>query len=205
MDFKKIAYKIARFGASITLGIVMPYKALGRENIPDGPALICANHSSWMDPIYLAFAVPGKYHMCIMAKEELFKKKFNAAFFNAIGTFPVNRSIADMSAMKTSLQYLRRGKKLAIFPEGTRSEEDGAVSPKSGAVRLAEKVGAPMIPVYIPRKKKFFKRTRIVIGKPFTVERTKERRTKEDYEMLADELMNRITALGKIDPGKVRA
>ena len=197
MDFKKTVYRIARRIATLTLGIVMPYKTFGRENIPSGPAIICANHSSWMDPIYLAFAVPGRHHVCIMAKEELFKHKLFAKFFDAIGTFPVNRSVADMTAMKTALNVLKNGKKLAIFPEGTRSDEDGAVSPKAGAVRLAEKVGAPMVPMYIPRRKKLFHRVKVIIGKPFSVEKSKTRRTKEDYEHIADELMKRISALGK--------
>ena len=203
MDKQSIAYKVYRFLAVLTLGIVYPFKAIGRENVPDGAAVVCANHSSWKDPIFLAFAIPGKYHLCIMAKEELFKHKFFAWFFRSIGTFPVNRSTADMYAMKTALAYLRNGKKLAIFPEGTRTTEDGGAEPKIGAIRMAEKVGAPLLPVYIPRDKKNFRRTKIIIGKPFYVSKTKEKRTKEDYTKLADDLMDRIYDLGKKKNGAI--
>ena len=197
MDCESIRYKVYRFLAVLTLGIVYPYKVLGRENVPDGAAVVCANHSSWKDPILLAFAIPGKYHMCIMAKEELFKHKFFASFFRSIGTFPVNRATTDMYAMKTALEYLRKGKKLAIFPEGTRTAEDGDVAPKIGAIRMAEKVNAPLLPVYIPRNKKNFRRTRIIIGKPFYIPNSKIKKGKQDYEMFAEELMDRIYALGK--------
>ena len=197
MDMESVRYKIYRFFAVLTLGIVYPFKALGRENVPEGAAVVCANHSSWKDPIYLAFAVPGKYHMCIMAKEELFRHKFFAAFFKSIGTFPVNRATTDMYAMKTALGYLRKGKKLAIFPEGTRTSEDGDVAPKIGAIRMAEKVGAPLLPVYIPRNKRNFRRTKIIIGKPFYVSDPKTKKDKRDYEQLAEELMERIYNLGK--------
>ena len=197
MDIHSVLYKIYRFLAVLTLGIVFPFKVQGRENVPDGAAVVCANHSSWKDPIYLAFAIPGKYHMCIMAKEELFKSKFAAWFFRSIGTFPVNRNTADMYAMKTAMGYLKNGKKLAIFPEGTRTSQDGDVAPKLGAIRMAERVGAPLLPVYIPRHKKNFKRTLIRIGKPFYVTRDKGRRAREDYERLADELMQSIYRLEK--------
>ncbi len=195
MDWKKLAYRISRFVAIITLGIVIPFRVEGRRNIPEGAAIVCANHSSWTDPVLMAFAVPGKYHLCIMAKQELFRKKLPSLFFHMIGTFPVNRLTADMEAMKTSLMCLKGGKKLGIFPEGTRSSVDSAVAPKSGAVRLAEKTGAPLIPVYIPRQKKFFHRTSIIIGEPINVVKSAVRRTKEDYEALADQLMSRIESL----------
>ena len=198
MDIQGMFYKFCRFIAVLTLGILYPFRAVGRKNVPDGAAVVCANHSSWKDPIFLAFAIPGKYHMCIMAKEELFRHKLFAAFFKAIGTFPVNRSTADMYAMKTALSCLRKGKKLAIFPEGTRTHGDGDVAPKIGAIRMAEKVGAPLLPVYIPREKKNFKRTKIIIGKPFSVPKVSEKRSKKDYELLADQLMERIYDLGKM-------
>ena len=102
-----------------------------------------------------------------------------------------------MYAMKTALGYLRKGKKLAIFPEGTRTSEDGDVAPKIGAIRMAEKVGAPLLPVYIPRNKRNFRRTKIIIGKPFYVSDLKTKKDKRDYEQLAEELMERIYSLGK--------
>ena len=103
-----------------------------------------------------------------------------------------------MYAMKTALSCLRKGKKLAIFPEGTRTHGDGDVAPKIGAIRMAEKVSAPLLPVYIPREKKNFKRTKIIIGKPFSVPKVSEKRSKKDYELLADQLMERIYDLGKM-------
>ncbi len=195
MDWKSKFYKIIRFLAIPTVGIVLPFKAMGRENIPDGPAIICANHSDMKDPILLAFAVPGKYHLCFMAKQELFNKRFVKWFFTSLGAFPVSRGKADPTAMRRSLQCLKSGKKLAIFPEGTRSSEDDAVAPKLGAVRFAEKTGAPIIPVYIPREKKLFHRTKVVFGEPLRVGKAAVRRTKKEYEIISDELMDRITKL----------
>jgi 1-acyl-sn-glycerol-3-phosphate acyltransferase len=99
--------------------------------------------------------------------------------------------------MKNAMLCLKSGKKLGIFPEGTRSSEDGEVAPKVGAVRLAERNNAPLVPVYIPRNKKRFHRTTVVIGEPIYIEKIKGRRTKEQYDELADELMTKITQLGQ--------
>lgn len=196
MDGKKLLYRILRRIVMIAVCIVKPFKIIGRKNIPEGPAIICANHSSFSDPFYMAFAVPPKYHLCLMAKRELFDIKPLGWLLRGIGTFPVDRkSAGDMEAIKNSLSVLKAGKKLGIFPEGTRTSEDGAVSPKAGAVRIAQKTGAPLVPMYIPRKKKFFRLNPIIVGEPMTVDGAK-RLGHEEMERIADELMDKIAKLG---------
>ena len=202
MDRKKLLYRILRRIVMFAICIVKPFKIIGRGNIPEGPAIICANHSSFSDPFYMAFAVPPKYHLCLMAKRELFSFKPLGWILRGIGTFPVNReSAGDMEAMKNALKVLKAGKKLGIFPEGTRTSEDGAVSPKAGAVRIAQKTGAPLVPMYIPRKKKFFRLNPIIVGEPVTVESAK-RLGHEEMEKIADELMDKIARLGHTLPQK---
>lgn len=196
MDGKMVLYRVLRFIVMVAVSLVKPFKIIGREKIPDGPAIICANHSSFTDPFYMAFAVPPKYHLCLMAKRELFDFKPLGWILRGIGTFPVNReSAGDMEAMKNALKVLKSGKKLGIFPEGTRTSEDGAVSPKAGAIRIAQKTGAPIIPMYIPRKKKFFRRNPIVVGDAMDVS-SMGRLSREDMERLADELMDKIAQMG---------
>lgn len=195
MDFKKLLYNILRFIVMCTYGLLWPFKVYGRENIPDGAAVICANHTHFSDPFYMAFATPPKYHLCLMAKRELFKCKPLGALLLGIGTFPVDRGAADMNAIKEALRVLRSGKKLGIFPEGTRTHADGEVSPKAGAVRLAEKAHAPLIPMFIPREKKLFHRIKVIVGKPFSLEGL-GKLSREDRERIADELMDKIARLG---------
>ncbi len=204
MDFKKLLYTVLRFLVRITYGLLWPFKVYGRENVPEGAAVVCANHTHFSDPFYMAFAVPARYHVCFMAKQELFHSRPVAGLLRAIGTFPVNRGEADMNAMKTALNVLKSGKKLGIFPEGTRTHVDGEVSPKAGAVRLAQKAGAPLVPMFIPREKKLFKRMKIVIGKPFSLEGL-GRLTREDLERISDELMDKIAALGHTERKRGRA
>ena len=63
-----------RFFYAIVWPFVMlfyPMKFIGRENIPEGGALVCANHSAAVDPFFLAFALGRKKRICAMAKESL--------------------------------------------------------------------------------------------------------------------------------------
>jgi len=202
MDKSHKMFRIAYTAARILITPFYPIKAVGRENIPEGAALMCGNHSHWTDPFLMAFAITSKEHTCFMAKVELFKNKLLNRILTAIGTFPVDRDAADLDAIRIALRRLKSGKKVGIFPEGTRSAEDDAVSPKSGAIRLAEQAGAPLVPVYIPRKKKLFRRNEIVIGKPIIIEKQRVKRSREEYEHIAEELMETIRTLGTDDKEK---
>ncbi len=196
MNSEKFWYDILRFITMIGIGLVRPFKVFGRENIPEGAAIVCANHSGASDPFYMAYALPRRDHLCLMAKAELFKNKILGFLLRLIGTFPVNRDSADLEAMKNAMRCLKEGRKLGIFPEGTRSDEDGKASPKGGAVRLAQKMGVPIVPMYIPRKKKFFRINPIIIGEPIVIEKGR-RLTHEEMESIAGGLMDKIHALGR--------
>lgn len=92
----------------------------GLENIPDGPAVICCNHSSFSDAIWVIVCSHQKRIFRTMAKKELFSHRVLGWFITKLGAFPVDREANDIHAVKTALGVLREGDKLLIFPEGTR-------------------------------------------------------------------------------------
>jgi len=191
--FYRFAYVVVRAIYSFTYRI----SVIGKENIPDGPCVICANHSSLIDPLLLIFAFGRKNHLHIMAKIELFKIPVLSSALKKLEMICVDRNATDVSSIKDSLRYLKNGEKIAIFPEGTRVSSDETVAAKSGAVRLALKSGTPIIPVYIPRRKKVFGLNKIAIGEPYFLEKKAGRMSPEEYNVLADEVMDRIKALYK--------
>ena len=140
-----------------------PIKAVGRENIPDGPVVICPNHSSMGDPFFVAFAF-GRRPMRAMAKIEVMRIPFVGWILGKAGVFGVDRDKADMKAVKTALKALKDGNKLLLFPEGTRVKEGESVAIKTGAAMFATRTNTPLMPVYIPTKKKWFRPNRVVIG-----------------------------------------
>ncbi len=184
-------YKVAK----VIFGLPFRVTVIGRENIPEGGAVLCANHTHWSDPFYLWFAVTGKYMTRIMAKAELFKIPVLRFLMKKLGVIPVDRKNADIAAIKTSLRTLKEGKKLGIFPEGTRVKTEGGGEAKLGALKIADRAGAPIVPVYIPREKKFFRKTQIVIGKPYVLNEEKRKLTQEEFLVAADDLMKNIFAL----------
>jgi 1-acyl-sn-glycerol-3-phosphate acyltransferase len=166
----------------------------GREYIPEGAALICANHSAYSDPLILAFAFGLKHFMRFLAKIELMRIPVFGYLLKLAGVIGVNRGKSDVSAIKTALKTLKSGVKVAIFPEGTRVAESDAAAAKTGAILLASKTGVPIVPVYIPRNKKFFSTLDVVIGEPYLIERLKGGGS-EVYTVYASELMEKIEAL----------
>jgi 1-acyl-sn-glycerol-3-phosphate acyltransferase len=173
-----------------------PIKVFGSENVCTGAAMLCANHSAMIDPFLIALALGIGCHVHVLAKIELFKIPVIAQLLKKLGMIRVNRGILDGASIKSTLSYLKKGKKVVIFPEGTRAREYVVGSAKSGAIRLAERAGVPIIPVFIPRHKPVFHRSLLVFGEPYFIERQREKRTTEDYTKLSEELMNKIHALG---------
>ena len=185
--FYKFLYILARPLAAI----FMPYRVYGRENIPDGAAIICPNHSHILDPILVSLAM-GFNHFCRhVSKAEAKKNPVYKWLLDTAGSIYVRRGEADIESYKTCIRTLKAGEKLMIFPEGTRVHGDSVVEPKSGVIRMAARSGAPIVPVYIPRDRKLFRRYPIVFGEPYTIEKAGH----EDYDPMARELMDRIWAL----------
>ena len=171
--------------------MLYPMRSRGQENIPEGPALVCANHSNLVDPLLLAGAFGKRHFMHFMAKLELSAVPVVGAVLKSCGVYFVDRGRQDIDAIRNTMRFLKRGEKVCMFPEGTRTSEDNSVEAKTGAVRIASRMKVPIVPVYIPRRKKVFARTEVLIGEPFLV----EGKTHEDYVELADVVMERIYEL----------
>ncbi len=173
--------------------LLFPLRVEGLERIPEGAAVVCANHSSAVDPILLAYAVGKKNQLHFMAKIELRSIFFIGWLLEKAGIFFVDRSSAsDINAIRAAMKYLKNGEKVMMFPEGTRVSDDDAIAAKTGATRLASRLNVPIVPVYLSRKKRLFHAVDVHIGEAFFVARTKSH---EEAETASDELMGRIYAL----------
>jgi len=177
--------------------LVHPSKVIGKDRLPEGGALVCPNHTCLSDPIFVVFALGRKNRLRFLAKSELMRVPVLGWILSKVGVFGVERGKSDVSAIKQALKVLKGGEKLLIFPEGTRSRQGDGGEAKTGAAMLALRTGVPVVPVYIPREKKWFRRTPVIIGEPFTPEVEGKRATSEDYRAVAEEIMARVRALGE--------
>ena len=193
--FYRGCYRVAR----AALGLIYRVEIRGKENIPSGAAMICANHSNLIDPIFIAFAFGIGCYLHFIAKIELFAVPVLSAVIIKLGAISVDREKMGSDTIKSTLKYFKNGEKVAIFPEGTRNQDPDAVSAKFGAVKIAERAGVPIVPVYVPRKKRLFGKIVMVIGKPYYIVKQGHKRSAEDYAGLSADLMGTIEAL---NPGK---
>ena len=172
-----------------------PCRAIGRENVPEGAALLCPNHTRDSDPLFVAFALTLSCRPRVMAKKQILDVPVVGYLLKKAGIFAVAREKTDVIAIKTALNCLKEGAKLMIFPEGTRHKDGVLGKAKTGVAMMAARTGAAIVPVYIPAKKKWFRRTPVVFGEAFYPTFTTRHGTAEEYDAVSEELMARIDAL----------
>lgn len=173
-----------------------PYSSVGIEHLPEGGALICGNHTSLGDPIYTLCCIGPRTQVHVMAKAELMEIPILGTILKKAGIIGVKRGKSDVGAIKECMRVLKNGEKLLLFPEGTRVKGEDLGEGHTGAAMLATRTGVPLVPVYIPAKKRWFCRTTVVFGEPYMPAYQGRRPTPEDYQRITDELMEKIRMLG---------
>ena len=194
-------FHICRFLCYLPLAIFYPTRVIGRKNLVKGKAIITANHTSNMDIVLmLANTYEKKY---ILAKKELFKNKLKGAILKSYGGISVDRGNNDISAIKQSLNVLKKGKKLIIFPEGTRNKgEDTSklMEVKTGTAMLAIKSKSPIIPIWISKRPKMFRVTKFIVGEPFELTefygRKLDNETLEEATKIIAEKLQSLSKIG---------
>ncbi len=130
--------------------VLFSFECRGEEQIPaHGPAILVANHPSYLDPILLSLAVTRPIRF--MAWDRILRVPLLGALARLFGAFPVDVTPGlGGSAYATSKRLLEEGALVGIFPEGQRSRQ-GGLEPelRSGAARLALETGAPLVPATI--------------------------------------------------------
>lgn len=124
----------------------------GEENLPKqnhGGAVLAMNHISYLDFALIGTAaLPMNRWVRFMAKKELFDNKLAGPLLRGMHHISVDRSNGS-AALAAALRALRKGEIIGIFPEGTISVSFEIKELKSGAVRLAQGAGVPVIPTII--------------------------------------------------------
>jgi 1-acyl-sn-glycerol-3-phosphate acyltransferase len=122
----------------------------GLRNVPaDGPAILCGNHLSMLDPVIVPLLLSRP--VVFLAKSEYFRFGLTRWFFDALGVVPVEREggSAARASLDRGTEVLRAGGLLSLYPEGTRSPDGRLYRGKTGPVRLALRAPAPIVPVGI--------------------------------------------------------
>ncbi|MBE7037047.1 MAG: 1-acyl-sn-glycerol-3-phosphate acyltransferase [Ruminococcaceae bacterium] len=187
MLFRFVLFLVRRF-----LHIIFRLRVHGTENMPqEGAVIVALNHKSYWDAVLAVTHIPRKLNF--MAKKELFRYPVLKSIIKWAGAFPVNRGASDLGAIKTALSILRSQNAMAIFPEGRRVFKNEAHTAKAGVAMLAEKTGAPVVPVAIAGRYRLFAKIDLYIGEPMYVKsKDGKKLTGEELRQFSDELLAKI-------------
>jgi 1-acyl-sn-glycerol-3-phosphate acyltransferase len=112
--------------------------------LPSGPAVLVANHLSYIDPLVVCALTP-----CLpIAKQEVSSWPFIGAATRALGVQFMRRgdAVAGASTLRRAKATLAEGVQILNFPEGTTTA--GAPKPFApGIFGLARRAGVPVIPL----------------------------------------------------------
>ena len=144
-------HKVALFWSKVCLlAAGVKIEVDGSELIPrDQPVIFMSNHQGNFDILALFQAVPIRFNW--LAKEELFKIPLFGRSMQSAGYIPINRGDGrdSLKSLDRAAELVRGGTSVAIFPEGTRSNDGNLLPFKRGGFILASKAAVPIIPVSI--------------------------------------------------------
>jgi 1-acyl-sn-glycerol-3-phosphate acyltransferase len=131
---------------SLTFGFSLRFE--GSRHVPKrGPALIMANHQSFLDP--LVVGVAARRHLYYLARKTLFRNRIFGAYLRSVNCVPVDQEGVAKEGLKAILEELRAGHPVLIFPEGERTWKGDVQALKPGIQLLIKKADAPIVPVGI--------------------------------------------------------
>ena len=181
--------------------LIFRVRVSGQENFPQtGGFILATNHISWYDPPLFGSWAPRQVYF--FAKMELFKIPVLGWAIRRTNALPVKRGTIDRKAIETSVDVIKRGYGLTVFPEGTRSKTDRFLDPKPGLGLLAIRAQCVIVPGYVHganRLKDCFlgrEKLRILFGQPFSIDWVNSfPDNKEGYIRLTEGVMARIGQL----------
>ena len=185
--------------------IAFQYRAYGQENIiEEGPAIMAANHQSYLDPPLVGITCRNELHF--LARKTLFEKKLLGPLISRVNALPVDLSRGDLTAFRAVVKLLKEGHRTVIFPEGTRSLNGAIQQARPGIGMIIAKTLAPVVPVRIfgsfeawPKGGKIRPRPiTVVVGKPILFQKEDFfSNNREAYQKASERVLAAIAAIEK--------
>lgn len=181
----------------------------GLENLPkDGPLIITVNHLGTIDaPLILSHPTFSKHPNLIVPVAKAHRKNPMYRFLIKQADFIwLDRVNPDITSLKEIFRRLENTPSLMVIaPEGTRNPAGALIEAKPGAVFIAAKAGAKIVPAAITNTQdkliiqsfKKFKRhpIGIKIGPPYAIPDIPRKNKDEFMKEYTDEIMCQIAAL----------
>jgi len=123
----------------------------GVEHLPrSGPVIVASNHVGYLDFAFVMLAPPRpRREMAFLARGDLFERRFTGRALRALGQIPVDEHGDPMATLRAAREHLERGGILGLHPEGTVNPTFLPIRGRSGAIRLSQQTGAPVVPTSV--------------------------------------------------------
>jgi 1-acyl-sn-glycerol-3-phosphate acyltransferase len=160
---KRLWYGFLHVVCRLLATLLLQIRVSGRDLVPrEGGALVLSNHQSHFDPVLIGLACDRRLNY--LARETLFGFAPFRWLIQSLDAIPIDREGLGLAGLKETLQRLRAGEMVLIFPEGTRTP-DGEVAPlKPGFSALAKRAHVPLLPVAIEGAYHAWPRRRLLPG-----------------------------------------
>lgn len=187
--------------ASCFLKVFMKFKKYGEEHLPEkGGAIIASNHAAYIDPPILGVASCRELYF--LAKKELFRYRLFGWLMEKLNAVPISRGGYDREGLERSVELLKEGKVLVLFPEGTRGRNGRLREARPGTGKIALEAGVPIVPAYIQNSRNLVRvllkggSVGVSFGSPIeSAWLARIPRNKEGYRLIGQEIMRRIELL----------
>ena len=145
---KTLFYRFVRNSARIAGVMLFDIRCIGRSNMEfEGGALVLSTHQSHFDPVVIGLSFNGR--MNYLARRSLFNNRLLGTVIYLLNAIELDRDRSGIAGLKETLKRLKGGKKVLVFPEGTRTT-DGKIAPlKPGFLAVARRSKVPLVPIAI--------------------------------------------------------
>jgi 1-acyl-sn-glycerol-3-phosphate acyltransferase len=185
--------------------VAFQYQAFGQENvIEDGPAIMAANHQSYLDPPLVG--ITCRRELYFLARKTLFENEIFGPILSRVNALPVDLSGTDLTAVRTIINLLKQGHRTVIFPEGTRSLTGEIQQARPGIGMIIAKTFAPVVPMRIfgsfeawPKGGKInLSPVTVVVGKPIRFKSEDfAGKGRDAYQKISEQVLATIAAIEK--------
>jgi len=180
---RRLGYEVIRALGRLVVFAQMRLRVVGVERVPtSGGVMLISNHLGLIDPLPIGLRLPRQMRM--LGKIEIFRRFLLGDIARIAGAVPIRRGESDREALVTTLDLLKAGECLLVFPEGTYAHAPkpvGMLPFKTGAAWLALRSGCAVVPVGIAGTERVWHwkrgwrpwrrpRVSVVFGEPYTVQ-----------------------------------
>jgi 1-acyl-sn-glycerol-3-phosphate acyltransferase len=208
---------IVRLGTFFLKRMDVRRQVVGAQNVPDvGGVVLAITHFSYLDFVLSEWAIfqHNKRYTRFMATKKSFEHPIAGPLMSSMGHIPVDRA-AGAQAYQFAVEALQRGEIVGVFPETRVSRSFTLLPFKTGAARMAQESGQPIVPCVIWGSHRVMTRTHkrhlrksrhtpvsITFGEPIHVDRTDDVQAVTDKlrQTMADMLESAMDAYS-LEPG----